>query len=220
MQPRPSMSIALAFVVFYSLVVLGPASALAASGDVLSGNRLFQTYCVACHGLSGKGDGIAASVLQTTPRDLTDDDFMSTRTDAQLAAAMRRRTSPHRPLAMPDWQGALTAQDIQDLVAYARTLHRPPAMQGIPARGAKLFTRYCGTCHGSTGKADGVFTELFTPRPQDLTERGAMSRRTDTELYGVIRHGRGPAMPAWGHLLTPQEIWDLVAHIRQFSQHP
>lgn len=218
MQRRPSISIALACIVLCGWIVLTPTSTLAASGDVRSGDKLFQTYCVACHGRSGKGDGIAADELQTKPQDLTNNDFMSTRTDAQLGTAIGQRTSPHKVLAMPDWQGLLTAQDIRDLVAYTRTLHRPPALPGIPARGAKLFTRYCWTCHGSAGKADGVFTELFTPRPQDLTERYAMARRTDTELYNVIRHGRGPAMPAWGHLLTPQEISDLVVYIRHLSR--
>lgn len=217
MQRRPALSI-FAFVALWSFVLLGPASGQAASSDVLSGNTLFQTYCMACHGISGKGDGIAAAVLRPTPRDLTNDDFMSTRTDAQLVAAIHQQTSPHGALAMPDWQRALTAQDIRDLVAYVRTLHRPPAIRGIPAQGAKLYTRYCGTCHGSTGKADGVFTALYTPRPQDMTARGVMSRRTDADLYNVIRHGRGVAMPGWDHLLTPQEMWDLVAHIRHLSR--
>ncbi len=36
-----------------------------------SGKQMFADYCAPCHGLSGKGDGPAASALKTTPADLT-----------------------------------------------------------------------------------------------------------------------------------------------------
>jgi len=37
----------------------------------LDGAELFKAYCATCHGLSGKGDGPIASVLDTPPSDLT-----------------------------------------------------------------------------------------------------------------------------------------------------
>jgi mono/diheme cytochrome c family protein len=36
-----------------------------------SGKQMFGDYCAPCHGLSGKGDGPAASALKTPPSDLT-----------------------------------------------------------------------------------------------------------------------------------------------------
>jgi mono/diheme cytochrome c family protein len=36
-----------------------------------SGKQLFGTYCAACHGTGGKGDGVAASALHPAPRDFT-----------------------------------------------------------------------------------------------------------------------------------------------------
>jgi len=36
-----------------------------------SGKQMFADYCAPCHGLSGKGDGPAASALKTTAADLT-----------------------------------------------------------------------------------------------------------------------------------------------------
>ena len=36
-----------------------------------SGKQMFGDYCAPCHGLSGKGDGPAASALKTPPVDLT-----------------------------------------------------------------------------------------------------------------------------------------------------
>jgi len=35
------------------------------------GKDLFQTHCVACHGLSGKGDGPVGATLKVPPTDLT-----------------------------------------------------------------------------------------------------------------------------------------------------
>jgi mono/diheme cytochrome c family protein len=36
-----------------------------------SGEKMYATYCAACHGDKGKGDGPAAAAMTTPPRDLT-----------------------------------------------------------------------------------------------------------------------------------------------------
>ena len=36
-----------------------------------SGSEMYKSYCAACHGSSGKGDGPAAAALKTAPPDLT-----------------------------------------------------------------------------------------------------------------------------------------------------
>ena len=36
-----------------------------------SGQEMYKTYCAVCHGLTGKGDGPAASALKVPPSDLT-----------------------------------------------------------------------------------------------------------------------------------------------------
>lgn len=36
-----------------------------------SGSEMYKSYCAACHGPSGKGDGPAAAALKTAPPDLT-----------------------------------------------------------------------------------------------------------------------------------------------------
>jgi cytochrome c oxidase cbb3-type subunit III len=109
-------------------------------------------------------------------------------------------------------------------VAYVRTLHRKPPASDF-SRGAALYADYCWTCHGKTGKGDGPIAMAYKPRPRSLTDRAQMSKRTDYDLYNVISQG-GPAvghsatMPAWSSVLSPQEMWDLVAYIRQLSKEP
>jgi mono/diheme cytochrome c family protein len=39
--------------------------------EATDGAKMFEAYCAACHGKTGKGDGPAASALKTKPADLT-----------------------------------------------------------------------------------------------------------------------------------------------------
>jgi mono/diheme cytochrome c family protein len=43
----------------------------ATSTSASSGPEMFKTYCAACHGQAGKGDGPAAPALKVQPTDLT-----------------------------------------------------------------------------------------------------------------------------------------------------
>jgi cbb3-type cytochrome c oxidase subunit III len=208
------------------IVLFGYQTGLAAPGDAVSGEKLFQAHCYACHGLKGRGDGVAAQHLQTKPRSLTDHRVMSKRTDEQLFDAIRHRGSgAHGSLAMPDWGEHLQAKEVWDLIAYVRTLHRQPARRGVAARGAATFTRYCWTCHGPSGQGNGVFTTLYDPPPPDFTDPKRQAQLTDVQLYQIISQGgaavkRTAAMPAWGHLLTASEIHDLIAYIRHLASKP
>ncbi len=170
--------------------------------DAISGQKLFQTYCHACHGLKGQGDGVAAKHLKTKPGDLTDQGVMSKRTDQQLFDAIRHRGSDsHGSLAMLDWGEHLRGQEVWDLIAYVRTLHHQQALRGVAARGAATFNRYCWTCHAPTGRGYGVFAALYEPQPRDLTNPDRQALRTDAELYLIISQGSAAvkgfaAMPA------------------------
>ena len=198
------------------------AAGAAERGNDANGKKLYLTYCFTCHGKEGKGDGYAASSQPVKPRDLTNNAVLSTRTDQQLFQAISEGSAHFRgPMVMPSWWQSLTEQQLWDLAAYVRTLHqKQPA--GDPSRGAALYDSYCWTCHGKTGKGDGPIAVTFKPRPRDLTDRASLAKRTDRDLYNVISRGggaveRSPTMPAWGGVLAPQEIWDLVAYVRQFA---
>ena len=99
----------------------------------------------------------------------------------------------------------------------------PVAAGGKPdgAAGKAIYDRDCASCHGATGKGDGDDAAYFTTKPTDLTDRAALSKRSDDFLAAVISGG-GPAkglskdMPAAKNL-TPAEVKSVVAYVRQLS---
>jgi mono/diheme cytochrome c family protein len=55
-----------------TLVCLAMAPAYAAQSDRVShGEALYKKYCAACHGDSGKGDGVVSGFMQPPPTNLT-----------------------------------------------------------------------------------------------------------------------------------------------------
>lgn len=115
-------------------------------------------------------------------------------------------------------------------LAQATTLKNPlPNDAATQALGAQLFSVNCAVCHGADGKGNGIAATLVfqannKPLPANLTnptlkspQNNQPAQLTDGELYYVITNGYGGYMPPWGHLLTPQERWALVAHIRQLE---
>ncbi len=74
-----------------------------------------------------------------------------------------------------------------------------PDGPSVAARGARLFAHHCQACHGE-GAVGGVGPKLGGTTI--LKNEGAFSE--------TVRHGRG-LMPAWGTVLSHQEIADIHA---------
>ena len=97
-------------------------TAAAGSGDATHGEELYQGTCAACHGADATGiDGLG--------KDLHNNDFTNSLTDPELIAFLevgRPASDPDNTTGvdMPPKGGnpSLTDQDLQDIVAYLRTL--------------------------------------------------------------------------------------------------
>jgi mono/diheme cytochrome c family protein len=79
-----------------------------------------------------------------------------------------------------------------------------------------LYTTYCGPCHGSKGKGDGVAAAGLTKKPADHSS-DYVQKQTDGALYWMISTGRNP-MPTYKTLLTDNQRWELVNYIRTLSK--
>jgi mono/diheme cytochrome c family protein len=88
-------------------------------------------------------------------------------------------------------------------------------------RGRVIYSRICAACHGRDGKGDGPGAAELDPWPRDFTAgkyrirstlSGEPPQRSDIE--GAVHRGMpGTAMPAFGGLLTDDEIADVVGFI-------
>ena len=114
--------VAIASVVLTAMLAL-PAGASFAQGNVTKGKGLFDRICASCHGAGGKGDGVAAASLNPKPRDLTDKTYMAGLKDEQLIDAIKKGGGAvgKSPL-MPPFGASLKDQDVQDVVAFIRSL--------------------------------------------------------------------------------------------------
>lgn len=107
---------------FLTIVTLAGASLSAQAADAAAGKTKYDTLCAACHGATGKGDGMAAAALNPKPRNLADPAVMSKKTDADLAKVIKNGgaavgLSP----TMPPWAGSLSDDDIANVIAHIRT---------------------------------------------------------------------------------------------------
>jgi mono/diheme cytochrome c family protein len=110
------------FIAALCAVVLST-SLIAQAADAEQGKKLYGQFCASCHGQSGKGDGAAAAALNPKPRDHTDKDYMSKMSDADMLKVIKNGgASIGRSPLMPPWGASLKDDQIQDIIAYIRTL--------------------------------------------------------------------------------------------------
>lgn len=93
---------------------------VAKAPDAEAGKKVFETYCVTCHGTGGKGDGPAGKALNPPPQDFTDFNVMSGLTDDQLKAIIKNGKG-----GMPPWSASLKDEDIANVLFYVRHFARP-----------------------------------------------------------------------------------------------
>ena len=116
---------------------------------------------------------------------------------------------------------AATAFGLALLGGSSAAAQTEPARPGDPEAGAKLYKQFCRGCHGADGRGGG---HTFMPHVDRLTRKGYIDLLPDEHLVAVITeggaaHGMSSYMPAWGDRLSPDEIRDIVAHIRRFPLH-
>ncbi len=71
--------------------------------------------------------------------------------------------------------------------------------------GDSLYRTYCATCHGASGKGDGVLAASLRVRPSDLTRLAKKGEKFDGERVAKVIDGRQEVkghgdsdMPQWG----------------------
>jgi cytochrome c oxidase cbb3-type subunit 2 len=241
-----------AAIVMAITIVLAGWQAAARSGETPTVERLktgkfvYERGCATCHGMQGKGDGLAAPYLDPRPRDFTKGEFKfrTTPNGAIPTVEDLARTITHglNGTAMSPWT-ELSKQDLQAVIAYVETFsarfktetanpikvprETPFNMEAV-RRGERWYTDIeCGKCHGTEGRGDGPSAaELkdnsgFSIRPADLTQAARYKRgASPTDIYLTVFTGlTGTPMPSnAGNLEKPEDEWDLVYYVYWLSQ--
>ena len=121
------------------LLLIQAGMSIGGFGNPVKGKRIYDQYCVPCHGKFGKGDGTRVTVeqLDPLPRNHTDANYMNQRTDVQLYK-VEKEGGFYMNLShiMPSWGHVLNDEDVWDVVAYLRTLAETPAEKQSEAGGS------------------------------------------------------------------------------------
>ncbi|MGD8385254.1 MAG: c-type cytochrome [Lysobacterales bacterium] len=95
--------------------------------EIAVGRNVYSTYCVNCHGPSGKADTPLGHVLSPRPRNFTDRSIMAQLSDEQMTTAIGHGKPG---TAMAPWGGILSAEDIKRVIRYIRATFTPPQGDG------------------------------------------------------------------------------------------
>lgn len=104
-----------------------------------------------------------------------------------------------------------------DALRAGRELHNPLVSKADRAieRGAFVFQTFCIPCHGGGGRGDGPVTLRGYPAPPSLVT-GNTTKMPDGQLFHIMTYGRGN-MPSQAGLLSPQDRWGAILHIRSLQ---
>lgn len=188
------------------------------------GAGLYAENCSVCHGDEGQGAVWGAASMQTPPRNFSIERLKRDRMIKSVAYG-----KPGTP--MPGFSGQLDSLQVKQVVDYVQTRFMPAVRSGQSdpvdelhwpgnaQRGQAYYLANCVACHGIEGDGQGPRAYFIYPRPRNFI--GIASQRFDREaLFVGIRDGvKGREMPAWGKVLTDDQIVDIAEYVyRQFVE--
>ncbi len=80
------------------------------------------------------------------------------------------------------------------------------------ARGKVMYGIYCSTCHGASGKGEGLVGQKYVP-PTDLTTEYVQDK-LDGDIYYTITNGGLAIMPSYGDSMNKPDRWHIVNYIK------
>ena len=101
--------------------------------------------------------------------------------------------------------------------------HEKKKIGPLASQGRVLFQHYCAACHGVSGDGDGYNAEQLEKEPAELSDKNFVAKKNDRQIYRVIKFGgqgvkKSHLMPVFGHTLSEEEIWSLVAYVRHLAE--
>lgn len=214
------------------------------ANGLLHGEALYVSQCARCHGVEGDGGGAGASspTFGARPRSLVRADYRFVSTDNGVASdddLLRTMRAGLLASGMPAFD-TLTDTQLRSLVSVVRSFQaqrhapgrpievppRPERSEAELARGERLWAESCVVCHGVRGAGDGALAASLRDGagaplpPADLAAGMIKTGRAPEQIYLRIAAGIAGApgilvMPAFGKLLSPEDIWAIVSYLER-----
>ena len=165
------------------------------------GQRLYMTYCTACHGSdAGGGPGFP---------NLRDNDWLY----GGQPEAIKASIAQGRIGVMPPWGAVLGNEGVHNVSEYVVRLSGRKVNTEAADAGQEKFQQLCSACHGKDGQGNPAM--------------GAPNLADNIWLYGgglddikvSIKNGRGGQMPAWEPVIGKDRARLVAAWVLAQSQH-
>lgn len=83
----------------------------------------YKSYCMQCHGMHGRGDGVNVPAMNVRPRDHTDAKYMEGRSKAEIIKVITYGgPAINKSVKMPAWGDTFTKEEIEQLAGHIRRL--------------------------------------------------------------------------------------------------
>ena len=126
------------------------------------------------------------------------------------------RTDPHQrdPHAGGALMTAPMTAPIGPVVTADMKVPMPKGLKGDAGKGRQFYMSNCFACHGVKGDGNGPRAHFNTPRPRDFTSEASRRMLNRERLFNSITKGKvGTVMPAWGKVLTDQQIANIAEFV-------
>jgi ubiquinol-cytochrome c reductase cytochrome b subunit len=183
--------------------------------------QLYNSSCLACHGVDGSGKQIRAG-MPTIP-DLTSLAWQLSQTDMEITHRIQDGNEP----LMPAYRDKISQQQILALTVYVRAFavtppgpaapQLGPPSSGVAARMSpvQVYRAYCLACHDINGS--GQVARKAMPDLPDLTDPTWQAAHRDDELKQSIINGKGKFMQPMKDKLSATDAEQMVAYVRSFG---
>ncbi|MGB0066079.1 MAG: cytochrome c [Terracidiphilus sp.] len=88
------------------------------------------------------------------------------------------------------------------------------------AQAKVIYKRDCALCHGDTGNGKSDLATSMSLTLDDWTDAKTLAGKPDSDLFAVIRKGKGQMPTEDSGRADDTEVWNLIIYIRSLSKAP
>lgn len=124
--------------------------------------------------------------------------------------------SPHAQVPGSVGSAGMAPSFSADAAEVDMSLPMPHGLKGDFERGREFYMHNCATCHGQRGDGAGPRSSFIVPPPRNFLHPDSRRTLNRPALFKAVVIGKaGTPMPAWGKVLGPQQVADVVEFVFQ-----